>query len=240
MRSQVSRNKLSATDARNLRTLLLLEVFAPEELGHRIKTAREQAGLTQDDLADVIGLSMRQVQNLEAGVSKPFKHVKQIAEATGKSVEWLLHGEPAPQPDADRLREIIAEEIADVTQWEDLGTDTMRSAMKARGLSYERAARQVPVSERTWRRWVELGAVPVHRLPRVAAILKSDEITAQVDGAADRDDEDLRRLLREELAAAGQSFLADVREIVDGALGRLESDLARTRPAPRRSSARKR
>lgn len=108
----MARKQVSATDARNLRTLLLLNVFAPEELGSRIKTAREQAGLTQDDLADIVGLSMRQIQNLESGTSKPYKHLATIAEATGRSVEWLLHGDAPTSADEDRLREIVREEVS--------------------------------------------------------------------------------------------------------------------------------
>jgi transcriptional regulator with XRE-family HTH domain len=94
MRSQVARKKVSATTVRNLRTLLLLNVFEPEEIGDRIKQARERAGLRQEDLADLIGMSTRQVQNYEAGDSKQYAKLKAIAGATGTSVEWLLRGEP--------------------------------------------------------------------------------------------------------------------------------------------------
>jgi transcriptional regulator with XRE-family HTH domain len=93
MRSQDARKTLSATDARNLRRLLLLNVFEPEEIGARIKDARERAGLRQEDLADLIGMSTRQVQNYEAGMSKQYSKLKGIAEATGATVEWLLHGD---------------------------------------------------------------------------------------------------------------------------------------------------
>jgi transcriptional regulator with XRE-family HTH domain len=91
-------------------------VFAPEDLGRRIKAAREEAGLTQPELADLIGLSMRQVQNLEAGVSKPYKHIREIAEATGKSIEWLLHGDNVTPGSEDRLREIVQEELEGVRE----------------------------------------------------------------------------------------------------------------------------
>jgi transcriptional regulator with XRE-family HTH domain len=93
MRSQVARKQLSATNARNLRTLLLLNVFEPEEIGARIQQAREKAGLRQEDLADLIGMSTRQVQNYEAGESKPFAKLRAIAAATSTTVEWLLHGD---------------------------------------------------------------------------------------------------------------------------------------------------
>jgi transcriptional regulator with XRE-family HTH domain len=76
-----------------LRTLLLLNVFAPEEIGARIAQARTEAGMTQPDLAEVLGLGLRQVQNLEAGVSKPYKHLKEIAETTNRPFAWFLHGD---------------------------------------------------------------------------------------------------------------------------------------------------
>jgi transcriptional regulator with XRE-family HTH domain len=90
MRSQGARIKLSATEARNMRRLLLLNVFEPEEIGDRIKQARERAGLRQEDLADLIGMSTRQVQNYEAGESKQYAKLRAIANATGSTVEWLL------------------------------------------------------------------------------------------------------------------------------------------------------
>jgi transcriptional regulator with XRE-family HTH domain len=112
MRSQVTRNHLSATDARNLRTLLLLNVFAAEEIGSRIAQARNEAGFTQDELGDLIELSMRQIQNLESGASKPYKHLKLIAEVTGKPFDWFLHGDGEATDDEDRLRQIVHEEVA--------------------------------------------------------------------------------------------------------------------------------
>lgn len=90
MRSQAARKQVSATTARNLRTLLLLNVFEPEEIGDRIRLARERAGLRQQDLADLIGMSTRQVQNYEAGESKQYAKLRSIAVATGVTVEWLL------------------------------------------------------------------------------------------------------------------------------------------------------
>lgn len=93
----MTRKQLSATEARNLRTLLLLNVFEPEEIGVRIAQAREKAGLTQEELGDIIDMSTRQVQNYEAGDSKPYKKIKEIAAATGVTVEWLLGTEPSEQ-----------------------------------------------------------------------------------------------------------------------------------------------
>lgn len=70
------------------------------QISERIKEARVQAGLTQEELADLLHVRSRTVANYEAG-RVPWRLLGQIAEATGKSQEWLLHGdraEPATQP----------------------------------------------------------------------------------------------------------------------------------------------
>lgn len=119
MRSQAARKKLSATDLRNLRTLLLLDVLEPREIGERIKQARERAGLRQEDLADLIDMSTRQVQNYEAGESKPYSKLKAIAEATETTVGWLLQGDAAKEPGE-------AEVVARLAAVESLLQDVLR------------------------------------------------------------------------------------------------------------------
>jgi len=73
-------------------------------VGARIAQARREAGLTQDQLSDVVGVGLRQIQYYESGTSNPYRTLRRIAEATGKSVGWLLHGDPAT--------ELAAEEVA--------------------------------------------------------------------------------------------------------------------------------
>lgn len=109
MRSQVARRNLSSQELRNLRTLLLLNVLEPEEIGGRIKLARERAGLRQEDLADLVNVSTRTIQNYEAGDTKQYSALQLIARATAVSVEWLLHGDRDPQPDegGSALREVL-------------------------------------------------------------------------------------------------------------------------------------
>jgi DNA-binding XRE family transcriptional regulator len=72
MRSQGTRNLGSATKTRNLRKLLhaYMEEAAQSDLvgvGDRIRQARLEAGLTQDELSDLVGVGMRQIQYYEAG-----------------------------------------------------------------------------------------------------------------------------------------------------------------------------
>lgn len=111
MRNQDARNRLSATKSRNLRRLLLeaLEEGTRIRLtavGERIKQARQDIGLTQDALAELVGVGMRQIQYYEAGESDPYRQIQKIAEVTNRSVAWLLHGDSTTttgEPVADEI-----------------------------------------------------------------------------------------------------------------------------------------
>jgi transcriptional regulator with XRE-family HTH domain len=86
------RKKLSSQDARNLRTLLLLNVFEAEVIGERIARARTEAGLTQEELAELIGVSTRSLQGYEAGAVKPYRHMAKLSSTLNRPVAWFLHG----------------------------------------------------------------------------------------------------------------------------------------------------
>lgn len=89
--------KLSSQNAKFLRSFLLVQEFAAREIGDRIAKARREAGgMTQEQLADLVDVSERSIQNYEAGVSIPYKHLHRIAEVLNRSVGWFLHGEPTP------------------------------------------------------------------------------------------------------------------------------------------------
>lgn len=125
MRSQVARNAASATKTRNLRRLLLeaMEEAAESDLravGARIAEARRESGLTQDELSDLVGVGMRQIQYYEAGESNPYRTLRRIAEATGKSIGWLLHGDPATELSA-------AEDVAALLQGLDLRLEALEA-----------------------------------------------------------------------------------------------------------------
>lgn len=109
MNTQVKRRKkLSATETRNLQTLLLLSVFEPQDIGARIATARKEAGLTQEELADLVGVSTRSLQGYEAGEVLPYRHLSKFADVLQRTVPWLLHGEQAADEstNAERLDRI--------------------------------------------------------------------------------------------------------------------------------------
>ena len=67
-----------------------------KRIGARIARARRENGLTQADLAQQLGITTRSVQNYEAGVIVPWRHLRRIEFVTHKRSGWLLQDEDAP------------------------------------------------------------------------------------------------------------------------------------------------
>jgi transcriptional regulator with XRE-family HTH domain len=110
MRSQGKRKNITATSTRNLRTLLLATVFEPQAIGDRLAKARDEAGLTQEDAADLVGVSTRSLQGYEYGDVVPYKKMRALAEVYRKPIEWLLHGDPDATGE-EALRQAVREEL---------------------------------------------------------------------------------------------------------------------------------
>ena len=113
MSTQVKRRTLAtqesaSTKSRNLRTFLLMQQFEAREIGARIAQARKERGMIQDDLVGLSPFSKRSLQDYEAGVTIPYRHLAFIARVLGRSVEWFLHGEEreATGPIQERLESI--------------------------------------------------------------------------------------------------------------------------------------
>jgi transcriptional regulator with XRE-family HTH domain len=85
------------------------------EIGARIAVARRASGLTQGALADRLGVPLGIVDKFELGRSDPSKHIVGVAEATGRSAEWLLTGSEAPAED-DSILDVLGEPIAEARQ----------------------------------------------------------------------------------------------------------------------------
>lgn len=61
--------------------------------GQRIKTARENAGMTREELADALGVSCRDIEKWEWDVCKPeYKMQKSIATALNVPIRSIYHG----------------------------------------------------------------------------------------------------------------------------------------------------
>lgn len=89
--------QLVSTRASHLRHLLRMAI-GQQEIGQRIRQAREAADLTQQQLADRIGIQTAQsISRYERGETEvSTKRLRKIAEATGKELDYfvqLLPGE---------------------------------------------------------------------------------------------------------------------------------------------------
>jgi transcriptional regulator with XRE-family HTH domain len=96
-----------------------MQQFAAREIGARIALARKERGLSQEELADMVaGFSKRSLQDYEAGVTIPYKHLNELGRLLKKPEEWFLYGDDE-QEDAggssdERLREIVREELREI------------------------------------------------------------------------------------------------------------------------------
>jgi HTH-type transcriptional regulator, cell division transcriptional repressor len=74
-------------------------------LGTRIRKAREQAAISQAELARRIGISKTAMNAIEGGHTDPCaSRIVAIARVLGVSTDALLLGTPAPKPPALRRR----------------------------------------------------------------------------------------------------------------------------------------
>ncbi len=74
-----------------------------KRIAGRIKDARKEAGITQHQMAELLGVIPRTYQNYESTSNPriPWDRMSDIERITGKKVEWLLHG------DAPDLMEVL-------------------------------------------------------------------------------------------------------------------------------------
>jgi transcriptional regulator with XRE-family HTH domain len=65
----------------------------PRDIGVRIRTAREQQGWTQDQLATAVGVSRSAVAQWETGrAGQVTTNLTRVASTLGVGVEYLMHG----------------------------------------------------------------------------------------------------------------------------------------------------
>jgi transcriptional regulator with XRE-family HTH domain len=63
-----------------------------DTLARRVRFAREQKGIRQEDLAKLAGVTQQTIQQIEAGVIMRPKKIGSIAKALGRSPAWLQFG----------------------------------------------------------------------------------------------------------------------------------------------------
>ncbi len=70
-----------------------------EQIGQRIANIRREAGLTQQDLAETVGVSRSAVAQWETGrAGQLIPNLTAIAQALGVGIETLTHGEEKRAP----------------------------------------------------------------------------------------------------------------------------------------------
>jgi transcriptional regulator with XRE-family HTH domain len=95
------------------------------EIGRRIARARAAAGLTQQQLADELGVSRRSVQGYESGSIAPYRRLDRLSELLDRPAGWFLADPAASRDDVLQqalrehrarlerdLRQIVREEVA--------------------------------------------------------------------------------------------------------------------------------
>jgi transcriptional regulator with XRE-family HTH domain len=71
--------------------------FAKLSFGERLRLAREGAGLTQVELAKILGVAQNQISVWEKGPTGPKRgRLPAIASAVGSTSDWLLEGKGRP------------------------------------------------------------------------------------------------------------------------------------------------
>ena len=87
-------------------TIALTGTIPEVALRHRLRIAREHAGLEQSELAERAEISRTSVVNYELGYRTPRRlYLRAIAEATGVDLHWLETGE-APSVDGASATEV--------------------------------------------------------------------------------------------------------------------------------------
>ena len=86
-------------------------------LAHRLRIAREFAGLDQSELADRAEIGRTTVVNYELGYRTPRRlYLRAIAEATGVDLHWLETGE-APSVDEAPATDVRLKGLEPLTFW---------------------------------------------------------------------------------------------------------------------------
>ena len=86
------------------------------EVGERIIQARKElpsGRITQEELAELAGVSQRSMQAYETGEVIPYRKMREIADVLGVSTSWLLHGE---EENADGEIEGLRKQVEELTK----------------------------------------------------------------------------------------------------------------------------
>ncbi len=105
-------------------------------LPDRLRFAREQLNLSQQQVADAVGMKQPSYYQLEAGKSKRSRFINDIAKVLETNVDWLMYGEGenTPKPSRDDLMKKIKEienRGTDVSHPVPAGTESIRMSSES-------------------------------------------------------------------------------------------------------------
>ncbi len=107
---------IAATKHRNVHTfrggayvVSLMSEFNKSEIGARVASQREETGLKQREVAELMNVTPRTVQYWESEIV-PFDRLDELARVIGTTKFWLLHGDDLPETAAfaDVVRRLAA------------------------------------------------------------------------------------------------------------------------------------
>lgn len=98
------------TEAKTFHRFLLMSQLDPGAISARIREARDAARLTQQDLADLLEVHKRTIENYENVRAPDFVKLNAVARALNRPVEWFVWGDEVitkAERDEDE-RELVA------------------------------------------------------------------------------------------------------------------------------------
>lgn len=140
--------KASATNLRTFRTFLLMQQFAAREIGERIALARKEAGaMTQQQLAELLNVSTRSVQDYEAGTTIPWPYFQRLETIFKHSMMWFLHGDEDGQPaEVQRLLQELSESVDRLAESQGLMLDRLERIESALAPSESASTPGAPIA----------------------------------------------------------------------------------------------
>ena len=111
-----------------------------EDIGARLRELRSQIGLTQDQLAEKLGVSKRTQGNYESGASDPTaSYLSMAASQLGFDVPYILNG-VRTTPTSDSLSEV---EHSILKQYQSIPEDDQKAIRRILKAMADDAARSV-------------------------------------------------------------------------------------------------
>lgn len=117
---QGSLRKITTTKTRKVRNFLREVAIEEEAVRARIRQARDEQGLTQANLADLMDVSKSTVEKWENSHLPPYRKIPRLAKVLNKTEDWILYGDEVVSPsEAAAIRDEmrgIRSELAEVRQ----------------------------------------------------------------------------------------------------------------------------